>query len=83
LRVAARRHARYKPVDRSPRLLLVVLSEQVQSGTFEFALGHQVDHELNLDALGARFNNDEVGASAYGPRVMLKIVLPADQGYVQ
>jgi hypothetical protein len=28
-------------------------------------------------ALDARFNNDEVGASAYGPRVMLNIVLLA------
>ncbi len=68
---------RYKPVDRSPRLLPVVLSEQIQSGTFEFALDHLVDHELNLDALDARFNNDETGASAYDPRVMLKIVLLA------
>lgn len=30
--------ARYKPVDRNPRLLPVVLSEQIQPGTFEFAL---------------------------------------------
>jgi hypothetical protein len=28
--------ARYKPVDRNPRLLPVVLSEQIQPGTFEF-----------------------------------------------
>ena len=68
---------RYKPVDRSPRLLPVVLSEQIQPGTFEFALDHLVDHELNLAALDARFNNDETGASAYDPRVMLKIVLLA------
>ena len=69
--------ARYKPVDRSPRFLPVVLSEQIQPGTFEFALDHLVDHELDLSALDARFNNDETGASAYDPRVMLKIVLLA------
>ena len=69
--------ARYKPVDRNPRFLPVVLSEQIQPGTFEFALDHLVDHELDLSALDARFNNDEVGASAYDPRVMLKIVLLA------
>lgn len=67
--------ARYKPVDRNPRLLPVVLSEQIQPGSFEFALDHLVDHELDLSALDARFRNDEVGASAYDPRVMLKIVL--------
>ena len=30
--------ARYKPVDRSARLLPVVLEEQIQPGTFEYAL---------------------------------------------
>ena len=69
--------ARYKPVDRNPRLLPVVLSEQIQPGSFEFALDHLVEHELDLTALDARFHNDEVGASAYDPRVMLKIVLLA------
>jgi transposase len=67
--------ARYKVVDRNPRLLPVVLSEQIQPGTFEFALDHLVDNELNLSALDERFRNDECGASAYDPRVMLKIVL--------
>lgn len=69
--------ARYKPIDRNSRLLPVVLSEQIEPGTFEFALDHLVDHELDLSALDARFSNDETGASAYDPRVMLKIVLLA------
>lgn len=68
---------RYKPVHRDPLLLPVVLAEQIQPGTFEFALDHLVDHELDLSALDARFRNDETGASAYDPRVMLKIVLLA------
>jgi transposase len=55
----------------------VMLSEQIQPGTFEFALDHLVDHELDLTRLDARFNNDETGASAYDPRVMRKIVLLA------
>jgi transposase len=67
--------ARYKVVDRNPRLLPVVLSEQIQPGTFEFALDHLVDNELDVSGLDARFRNDETGASAYDPRVMLKIVL--------
>jgi len=67
----------YKPVDRSPRFLPVVLADKIQPGTFEFALDHLVDHELDLSALDAKFRNDEVGASAYDSRVMLKIVLLA------
>ena len=69
--------ARYKPVERGGMLIAVMLHEQIQPGSFEFALDHLVDHELDLSALDARFNNDEVGASAYDPRVMLKIVLLA------
>lgn len=69
--------ARYKPVERGGMLIPVMLHEQIQPGTFEFALDHLVDHELDLSALDARFRNDEVGASAYDPRVMLKIVLLA------
>ena len=52
---------RYKPVHRDPLLLPVVLAEQIQPGTFEFALDHLVDHELDLSALDAKFRNDETG----------------------
>ena len=75
--------ARYKPCDRNPLLLPVVLSEQIVPGSFAFALDYLIDHELDLSSLDARFKNDEVGASAYDPRVMLKIVLLAySQGVI-
>jgi transposase len=69
--------ARYKPVVRDGIFLPVVLAEQIQPGTFEFALDHLIDHELDLWALDARFANDHNGAPAYDPRIMLKIVLLA------
>jgi transposase len=75
--------ARYKPQDHNSLLLPVVLSEQIIPGSFAFALNYLVDHELDLAPLDARFKNDEVGASAYDPRVMLKIVLLAySQGLI-
>ena len=75
--------ARYKPQENHSLLLPVVLSEQIVPGSFAFALNYLVDHELDLSALDARFKNDEVGASAYDPRVMLKIVLLAySQGLI-
>lgn len=66
---------RYKPQVRDAMLLPVVLAEQLVPGTFAFALDYLVEQELDLSALDARFKNDEVGASAYDPRVLLKIVL--------
>ena len=66
---------RYKPQERNALLLPVVLSEQIVPGSFAFALDYLVDHELDLSELDARFNKDEVDASAYHPRVMLKVLM--------
>jgi transposase len=68
---------RFKEQERNGLFLAVVLDEQIQPGTFEFALTHLVDHELDVSALDEQFSNDVTGASAYDPRVMLKIVLLA------
>jgi len=43
-----------------------VLEEQIQPGTFEFALHHLVDHELDPSSLDAKFRNDQTGAPGYG-----------------
>lgn len=69
--------ARYKRVDRSPRFLAVVLESQLIPGSFEHALDALVDTEVDLSGIAARFCNDETGAPAYDPAVMLKIVLLA------
>lgn len=66
---------RYKPQVRGSMFLPVVLSEQLVPGSFAFALNLLVDEELDLSLLDARFRNEDVGASAYDPRVLLKIVL--------
>jgi transposase len=58
-------------------LLPVDFDRQIQPGTFEFALRHLVDKELDLSEFHARYHNDEVGASAYDPAVLLKILLLA------
>jgi transposase len=55
----------------------VVLEQQLVPGTFEFALHTLIDTEFDLLALAAKFRNDETGAPAYDPAVMLKIVLLA------
>jgi transposase len=66
---------RFKPIDYSPRFLAVDLSLQLFPGTFEYALHHLLDHQIDLSEIESRYRNDEVGASAYEPRVLLKIVL--------
>ena len=58
---------RFKLVDYSPRLLAVDLSRQLLPGTFEYALHHLLDHEIDVAEIESRYSNDEVGASAYDP----------------
>lgn len=69
--------ARYKVVDRSPRFLPISLEAQLMVGSFEHALDVLVDEELDLSAFERWYCNDETGAPAYDPAVMLKIVLLA------
>lgn len=69
--------ARFKHCDTAYKLLPVDFAAQIQPGTFEHALCHLVDHELDLSSLNARFSNDAGGAPAYPPAVLLKIVLLA------
>ena len=49
--------ARYKPIDTSPRFLAVALQGQRFPGTFEHALNHLIDHELDLTGFDRRFSN--------------------------
>jgi transposase len=69
--------ARYKPFDRNPKSIPVVYDEQTVPGTFECGLDYLIEHELDMSDLDRKFKNDLVGASAYDPRVMLKILLLA------
>jgi hypothetical protein len=67
--------ARYKPIDTSPRFLAVDLERQLLPGSFEHALNHLIDHELDLTGFDSRYKNDLTGAAAYPPAMLLKVVL--------
>jgi hypothetical protein len=65
----------FKPYSYEQTLLIPVdLKNQLQPGTFEFALNEIVD-EMDLSVFDGRFRNDETGAPAYHPAILLKIVL--------
>jgi transposase len=58
----------------SPRLLPVDLQAQLVPGTFAHALHHLVD-ELDLSSFDAQYSNDETGAPAHAPGMLLRAVL--------
>ncbi len=70
--------ARYKDYDyKQTKLIPVSFSEQILPGTFEYTLNYLIDHEVDLSAFEARYRNDETGAPAYDPAILLKIILYA------
>ena len=66
---------RYKYIDTSPRFLAVDLQRQLLPGSFEYALNHLLDHELDLSGFDTRYCNDVTGAHAYPPAMLLKVIL--------
>ena len=69
--------ARLKAVKQGLTMLVVDFDKQLEPGSFEHALCHMVDHGLDLTGLLARIRNDDGGAPAYDPAVLIKIVLLA------
>lgn len=69
--------ARFKPVHKGLKLLPVDFDKQISPGSFEHALCYLIAQELDLTGLGGRYPNDDEGAPAYEPAVLLKSVLRA------
>ena len=69
---------RFKDYDyNQARMLPVSFEHQIQAGTFEYNLAYLVDHELDLSIFHHRYKNEEGGAPAYDPAILLKIILLA------
>ena len=59
------------------RFLSVDLGKQIQAGTFEYTVSHLIDHQIDLSVFDSKYRNDETGAPAFDPAVLLKIILVA------
>lgn len=67
---------RYKPVNlQQDAFVPLCFDKQILPGTFEYALHHLMEHRIDLCAFDAHYANDGLGARAYHPKVLLKIVL--------
>ncbi|EGK71493.1 hypothetical protein METUNv1_02180 [Methyloversatilis universalis FAM5] len=66
---------RFKTPDYGLKLIPVDFAQQVLPGTFEFALCHLVDNDLDQSAPHAEYANEAVGASAFKSALRLKLFL--------
>ena len=48
---------------------------QILPGTFEYTLCYLIDEKIDLSVFEDRYHNDETGAPAYDPAILLKIIL--------
>ena len=56
-------------------MVVINYRDQLQPGTFEYAIHHLVDNKLDLSVFFPNYNNDDGGRPAYDPAILLKIVL--------
>ncbi len=68
--------AKYIPYSyEQGQLISVIFTKQILPGTFEFALNQLIDEKIDLSIFDEQFSNDNTGAPAYDPRILLKIIL--------
>ena len=67
---------RYKPINlQQDAFVPLRFDKQILPGTFEYALHHLMERQVDLSAFDAQYSNETLGACAYHPKVLLKIVL--------
>lgn len=70
--------AKFKPLNENQLIMLPIsLQDQLVPGTLEHTISELVDKHLDLSVFDARYNNDETGATAIHPKILLKVILLA------
>lgn len=70
--------AKYKPLNENQLVMLPIsLQDQLVPGTLEHTISELVDKHLDLSVFEERYNNDETGATAIHPKILLKVILLA------
>jgi len=59
------------------KMIPISYERQILPGSFEYALDHIIEHEIDLTVFKDRYHNDETGAPAFNPAILLKIILYA------
>ena len=70
--------AKYKPLNENQMVMLPIsLQDQLVPGTLEHTINELVEKHLDLSVFDARYHNDETGAAAIHPKILLKVILLA------
>ena len=70
--------AKFKPCNEDQMVMLPIsLHDQLVAGTLEHTISQLVDKHIDLSVFDVRYNNDETGATAIHPKILLKVILLA------
>jgi transposase len=70
--------AKFKPLNENQLVMLPIsLQDQLVPGTLEHTISQLMDQHVDLSVFDARYNNDESGATAIHPKILLKVILVA------
>jgi transposase len=70
--------AKYKPSNENQMIMLPIsLQDQLVPGTLEHTINRLVDENIDLSVFDERYKNDETGAAAIHPKILLKVILLA------
>jgi transposase len=70
--------AKFKPCNEDQLVMLPIsLQDQLVPDTLEHTISLLVEKHIDLSVFDARYNNDETGATAIHPKILLKVILLA------
>ena len=68
--------AKFKPCNYDQMVMLPIsLEKQLVPGSLEHTINKLVEKKIELSVFDARYSNDDTGASAIHPKVLLKVIL--------
>jgi transposase len=68
--------AKYKAYNFDQLVMIPIsLQDQLEPGTLEYTINELVEHNIDLSVFEERYQNDDVGATAINPKILLKVIL--------
>ena len=68
--------ARFKPYKYDQMVMVPILfQDQLEPGTLEYTINELVEHHIDLSVFEGRYQNDNSGARAIHPKLLLKVIL--------
>ena len=68
--------AKYKLFNYDQMVMIpITLKDQLEPGTLEYAIHELVEKKIDLSVFEDCFQNDDTGAPAFNPKILLKVIL--------